>query len=458
MKIILGALVLVLTSLLVVSALSTSSSSYTTDVIVSSGGSNISSSNYATDVILGTITGNISSALFKNYQGFFFGAGAAVAAANNPPNNPSVSINSTDGSNYASQDLNCFAIITDNQSNNIDVTVRWYLRDTFNLSMDYNNSYSNGTLFNAVLDSGNTSVGDSWKCSMRLFDRSAYSDWVNSSSLTIASIPIIAAAEGGTGAGAAVSPLEISIEPQELNVDLTVNTNKEYIIKVTNTGTTSGVVRVSQKNLEKMVLIGENSFELKVGESKDLSVIFLALNETGIFTGKLVIGSKEVLVSIDIRTKLLLFDSNIVVLNENYTVEQGRKLKTKVSLIPMGDKDRLDVTLNYVIKDYEGKVYLTKNETLLIEGKVTINRDFETGLLPLGDYVIGLNLVYPGGVAPSSAHFKLIEKKPINWYLIALILAILIIILLIIIISKKRKQSKSRKAYYKRIVKPEEIE
>ena len=52
----------------------------------------------------------------------------------------------------------------------------------------------------------------------------------------------------------------------------------------------------------------------------------------------------------------LWFDSNIVVLNRNYQVSQGNLLKTRVELIPMGEKSRLDVTLNYVIKDTSGKV------------------------------------------------------------------------------------------------------
>mgnify|MGYP001574184307 FL=1 len=93
-----------------------------------------------------------------------------------------------------------------------------------------------------------------------------------------------------------------------------------------------------------------------------------------------------------------------------YLVKRGKELRTQVTLIPLGDDNRLDVTLNYVIKDYDGKVYLTKSETLLIEKRIDFRRDFDTGILPLGKYIIGLELVYPNGVVTSSAHFEVVER------------------------------------------------
>jgi len=66
-----------------VSALQTNSSNYTTDVVLSSGGTNITSTNYKTDVITGMITGNSSSSLYKNFFGFFFGEEAAGAVCGN---------------------------------------------------------------------------------------------------------------------------------------------------------------------------------------------------------------------------------------------------------------------------------------------------------------------------------------------------------------------------------------
>jgi preprotein translocase subunit YajC len=177
-----------------------------------------------------------------------------------------------------------------------------------------------------------------------------------------------------------------------------------------------------------------------------LKVIFLALGEPGIFTGVINVGGRTVLVALNVKTKLLLFDSNIIVLNKNYQVPQGDELKTRVTIIPLGDPERLDVGLFFTIRDYSGKIYLTKSETILVENLTELNRNFDTGALPLGNYVVGLELKYPDRVAPSSAHFEVIKGRTlvgrIILYIISLILLMLIIILLIIIWKRSKKKEK----------------
>lgn len=253
--------------------------------------------------------------------------------------------------------------------------------------------------------------------------------------------------EDGGGGGAAVTQ-NIVVNPTEFNINLAVNTNVEEEIIVTNLGESSVNLSVFQENLQGMILLSDTFFELGIGESKIITVVFIALSQTGIFTGKIRIGNKAVLVSLNIRTKLLLFDSNIVVLNRNYLVKQGDKLETEVTLIPLGDPDRLDVRIDYVIKNFDNKTFLTHSETLLIEEEIKFRRDFDTGILPVGPYVVGLELIYPNGVAPSSASFEITERSPFSFgkvlfYLIMLILIIAIIILIILIYRwyKRQKQN-----------------
>lgn len=126
-------------------------------------------------------------------------------------------------------------------------------------------------------------------------------------------------------------------------------------------------------------------------------------------------------------------------------VVKGDELKTRVTLIPLGDKERLDLTLDYTIRDYTGKVYLTKKETLLVEDKINFDRNFDTGSLPIGRYVVGLELKYPNGVAPSSAHFEVVARAPITFgtiviWLIVFIIILMILIIIIIIYRRKRKR------------------
>jgi len=257
---------------------------------------------------------------------------------------------------------------------------------------------------------------------------------------------------GGGGGGGGVSATNIVASPTEFNINLAVNTNVEQTVTVTNAGETQAAILVSQQGLDGHVILDTNNLTINAGQSQTFNVVFVATNETGIFTGKIIVGDKQILVSINVKTKLLLFDSNIVVLNKDFQVEQGGELKTLVTLLPMGDPERLDVTLNFVIKDFQNKVFLTKSETLLVEKRTELNRNFDTGILPTGDYVIGLSLVYPNGVAPSSAHFKVVSRSKssllgkIVIFLIILIILIIILIIVLMIIRRLRERRQRMQA------------
>jgi len=274
------------------------------------------------------------------------------------------------------------------------------------------------------------------------------------SSGTCTVVPVTPGGGGGAGAagegpGVVTPAANLEVVPSKLNIRMAVNTSRREILKITNKGTTTQKLSVRQTNLDNKVMFEETSLEIASGETKELGIIFVALEETGIFTGKILIGTKEVLVSLNIKTKLLLFDSNIVVLNKDYRVAKGSKLKTKITLIPLGDEERMDVTLNYVIKNFNGKVFLTQSETVLVEKKIDFKRDFETGDLPLGNYIVGLELVYPGGVAPSSASFEVVKQTPeelIGKIILYFIILILILAIIIIILLIRRRANRNRPA------------
>jgi len=246
---------------------------------------------------------------------------------------------------------------------------------------------------------------------------------------------------GGAGGGAAVS---VVVQPTSLSVDMAVDTVERRTINITNLLESSVTVPITQVGLDNMVILGAENISLGPGETREWELTFAAPSEPGVYTGIIYIGGASVSVALNVKSLLLLFDSNIVVLNKDYTVTQGDALKTLVTLIPMGDPSRLDVTLNYAIKDYSGKIYLTKSETLLSTNFSTLTRDFDTGMLPKGNYVVALELIYPGGVAPSSAHFIILEREispligKIILFLIIIILIIVVILIIILVVRRIR--------------------
>jgi len=246
---------------------------------------------------------------------------------------------------------------------------------------------------------------------------------------------------GGGGGATTTSPgINVDVFPTSFTMQLAIRTSNPTTIKVTNPGTSTIMVPVGLTNLSNMILLNTTSFELAPGESKNLDVTFVALSQTGNFKSNIIIGDESIPVEMIVRTKLLLFDSVIEVLNENAQVKQGAKLKTKITLIPMGDPNRLDVTLNYTIKDYNGVVYFTKTETMLIEEKMSFERAFSVNKIPDGKYVIGLMLIYPNGVAPSSAHFEIVSTLFGRIILILIILILIVLMLLIIFLIWKRRK------------------
>lgn len=249
------------------------------------------------------------------------------------------------------------------------------------------------------------------------------------------------------GPGPPPPVLDLIVDPLVFNIQMQVGTTEKRVVKVTNLGSSQKTVQITHSGLDRMVLIEDTSLTIPPGQTVEFDVIFLTLNEPGVHAGKIMVDNTEILVALNIFRGLILFDSNIAVLNKDYEVRQGDKLKTMVGLIPMGDRSRIDTTLKFNIKDYSNNIYLTKTETLLVEDQVVFQRDFDTGNLPLGQYIVALELVYPGGVATSSAYFKVIEK-PKTPFIIKLIVFFIILILLalitfiIIILIKKYKEKK----------------
>jgi hypothetical protein len=237
---------------------------------------------------------------------------------------------------------------------------------------------------------------------------------------------------------------QLSVDLDEVVLDMATNSNKARIIKVTNNGASSLKVRASQSGLDDLIILQESSFDLGAGESKDLEFVFVSYNNTGTYTGNIYVGNFEIPVSINVRSKELLFDAMIVVPESHKTIRPDEKLEAQVTLIPMGDNPRLDVTLNYLIKDFDGRIYSTESETILVDEEKSFKKEFFTGNLITGNYVIALELIYPNGVATSSSHFEISDGfiGGLNLLVFALVLGLVVFGILITLFMVRYKKHK----------------
>jgi len=268
--------------------------------------------------------------------------------------------------------------------------------------------------------------------------------------------------DDGGGGGGGTGKVYITVDPEEIVGHVLINSNLEENIGVVNLDNSKPAtfsVYPSGFYSDLIVSIWDDkndqwvdslSLTVPAGGIANVRVRFSAQSFIGNYTGSIILDGHMVQVTLIVQEKLLLFDSNIVVLNNDYLVSQGDKLRTSVTLIPLGDEERMDVTLNYVIKDYDDKVYLTRSETVLVENQVNFKRSFDTGFLPLGKYIIGLELIYSNGVAPSSAHFEVTSATQNAFFgklvftIVNIILIILIIIIFVTVFKMVRRMIKEK--------------
>jgi len=260
---------------------------------------------------------------------------------------------------------------------------------------------------------------------------------------------------GGGGSSGAASVLDsvILITPDIINLTLSFNPTTSSAprfpqkIYILNQGTSQKNLTITiSENLKEVLMSFEDSVSVESGESKEIIFIFTSPLAKKEIVGEITIGGKKIAVYLHAVSTPLWFDANIVVLNKGYSIVQGGTLKTKIELVPMGDPSKLDVSLSFTIKDYFGKVYMTKKDTLFIEDRMTIDRVFDISKLPIGEYIMYLELIYPGGSAPTTAHFEivknnLLEKIPL---ILILIMSIIILFLSFLIIKKIRKRKNNK--------------
>ena len=86
-------------------------------------------------------------------------------------------------------------------------------------------------------------------------------------------------------------------------------------------------------------------------------------------------------------------------------------MESQIILIPMADDSRVDVTLEYEIKDFDGQTHLKESETMLIDQQRNFRKTFDTRDLESGKYILALSLVYNNGVATSSDYFEISKNS-----------------------------------------------
>jgi hypothetical protein len=253
---------------------------------------------------------------------------------------------------------------------------------------------------------------------------------------------------GGGGGGAAPLPAKLfSVEPNSIERTLALNKIEVGEFFVNNLGNISRKIDISVETINSILLLDQTSLEILPGEKGKIEFRLTPPKETGVYTGKIIIKSgsfrQEIPIIINIKTEKSLFDITVLIPPAMRTLSQNTNLNAQIDLLQMGIKEKMDVTLNYVIKDFDGVVHLTESETIAVENQKSFTKEFPTSDLPPGDYVLGVELIYPEGVAVASSQFKVKGNLGITketFWIFALILILLLVLAAIFLFIRRYRR------------------
>jgi hypothetical protein len=258
----------------------------------------------------------------------------------------------------------------------------------------------------------------------------------------------------GGGGGGSYSTENFSVDINSIKVIIALNETQEKEIKIKNIGEKNITVKLAAEgeNFDKIIVFENSSIKLEPGEEKIIKFNIVAPKEPGVYAGKIIFKSlytsREVLASINVQSKETSFDVSVAVPE---LVAKGSKINAQISLIPVGEKG-IDATLKYLIKDFGGKVYYETSNTVYVDKNISFVKEFSTDELESGDYVLGLEVTYEGGLASASSHFKIERSEKLlnpagnnfkGYYLV--IFALLILLVVVLLLWKIARYKKIKK-------------
>ena len=241
--------------------------------------------------------------------------------------------------------------------------------------------------------------------------------------------------------GRALIKKDFDMMPPFFNIELLPDQTKVEELIIRNTGNQQMKFSIDNFDLQDMVLLNINDFELnRFGDEQKIKIAFTG-SKQGYFKGNLLIKSGNILKELPIIinvSKKPMFDIKVDVLTKR--VEEKNHVKANITMINFGELP-VDVYLNYSIKDKKGNIIKTKYETIAAPLNRVIQRELEAPD-KAGEYKFYAIIKYKNETAESEDTFEVVEKlieEPCKTYDMRYIIfvAVLIIIILILLVINR---------------------
>ena len=219
--------------------------------------------------------------------------------------------------------------------------------------------------------------------------------------------------------------------------------------------------KLSTKEFKDLLRIEEEYFKIGVGESREIRLDFIASEESipDLYIGKIIVKGdeieKEILVVIGIESVDPLFDVIVEILNKFRQVSPGEEAVANIKLFEVEKVGKVDVELEYSIRDGEGNIIVSDSETIAVEGQANFFKTLQISKNVLeGEYLFYVKANYLGQIAGASEWFNVSKEKYISRIEVIsyIFLGIIVVILVVgfIILSEMKKVKKKIKYHHRR--------
>lgn len=241
--------------------------------------------------------------------------------------------------------------------------------------------------------------------------------------------PPSAPGAGGGGGGAPGRIPDFTTDKKTLKIILKQGETKEETLNIKNTGKTVLDITTYLQPLRKFIFspsLDEIKTTLNPDEEQTLNFVFGAEKDQkpDVYTGEIVIKSqtieKIINTILEIESARPLFDVDVEVLPQYKSITPGEDLVMEVSLFNVRGFGRVDVNLEYSIKDFKGNLIAKEEETVAVETQAKFVRELlvPSDLKP-GTYVASVKVTFEDSVGTSSDLFE-IKAKAIRLYPISI--------------------------------------
>ncbi len=261
---------------------------------------------------------------------------------------------------------------------------------------------------------------------------------------------------GGSVTSPAVKKYTISNENYKIKIKQGQTDSKTIIIK--NTGTATLKFSIKLEKIENLIRLSETKFDLEGGKEKTINIDFLARKSTipDLYLGKILVKedgiaeTKEILIAIEVESEKALFDVSAEIPKKYQVIDAGNELIANIKLFNLGGIGRIDVKIDYEIKDINDNIIYRNSETVAVETQVSLSKIIQIPEdTPEGYYVFYIKTTTPEEDVASATSWFSVGKVPIAKQSIfiysALTFFFLLVILIIFEIRNIKKHLKSHK-------------